>query len=74
MLYRFTGAGHGAGALTPYEPASPSYASLYGIQGDTALANADARLWPQLLSFLAAPAGRTGTFPVPATPPPLSAH
>src|SRR6516225_304355 len=43
--------------------------------GDTPLANtdADARLWPDVLSFLADPAGRTGTFTAPATPPALNA-
>jgi len=39
--------------------------------GDSPLAdvNAMARLWPELLSFLADSGGRTGTFTAPATPP-----
>ncbi len=43
-------------------------------RGETPLANvnADARLWPHVLGFLANPAGQTGTFTAPATPPPLT--
>jgi hypothetical protein len=74
MLYRCVGAGHLVGTLIPYEPTSSATASRG--PGDTTLANtdADARLWPDVLSFLANPAGRTGTFTAPATPPPLNAH
>jgi hypothetical protein len=74
-LYRYLGAGHLVGSLIPYEPTSYGYANLSG-RGDTPLANtdADARLWPDVLSFLADPAGRTGTFTAPATPPPLNSR
>jgi dienelactone hydrolase len=75
VLYRYQGAGHGAGDLTPYEPISSGFADLDGNSGgDSPLANTDAtaRLWPQLLDFLADPEGRTGTFTAPATPPPLN--
>jgi dienelactone hydrolase len=74
VLYRYQGAGHGVGSLVPYEPFSSSYAALNAeSKGDAPLANTDAaaRLWPQLLDFLADPAGRRGTFTAPATPPPL---
>ena len=68
MLYRYRGAGHGVDTLVPYEPVSAETAP-----GDTPLANTDARarLWPDVLGFLANPSGRTGTFTAPATPPPL---
>lgn len=71
VLYRYVGAGHLVGTLIPYEPISSAAASRG--PGDTPLANtdADARLWPEVLSFLANPAGSTGTFTAPATPPPL---
>jgi dienelactone hydrolase len=74
VLYRYVGAGHLVGSLIPYEPISHGYANLLG-PGDTPLANtdADARLWPDVLSFLADPAGRTGTFTAPATPSALNA-
>jgi dienelactone hydrolase len=75
VLYRYQGAGHGAGSLTPYEPISAGFADLNANSGgDSPLANTDAmaRLWPQLLDFLADPAGQTGTFTDPATPPPLN--
>jgi dienelactone hydrolase len=70
VLYRYAGAGHLIGSLIPYEPLSYGYDSLLG-SGSTPLANtdADARLWPEVLSFLADPARRTGTFTAPATPP-----
>ena len=74
-MYRYQGAGHGAGSLTPYEPISAGFADLNATSGgDSPLANTDAmaRLWPQLLDFLADPAGQTGTFTAPATPPPLN--
>ena len=43
--------------------------------GDSPLANvnAAARLWPELLAFLAGSGGQTGTYTAPATPPPLAA-
>lgn len=71
VLYRYVGAGHLVGGLIPYEPISSATASRG--PGDTPLANADAdaRLWPDVLSFLAHPSGHTGTFTAPATPPPL---
>jgi dienelactone hydrolase len=76
VLYRFLGAGHFLNGPIPYEPISYSYASLPNIAsglGDTPPANADAdaRLWPAVLSFLADPVGLMGTFTAPATPPPL---
>lgn len=77
MLYRYLGAGHYVNGLIPYEPSSPGAVGLNGL-GDTALANtntdadADARLWPEVLSFLANPAGQTGTITAPATPPTLN--
>jgi BAAT / Acyl-CoA thioester hydrolase C terminal len=75
VLYRYLGAGHFVNSLIPYEPVSYGYANLDGL-GDTPLANADAdaRLWPEVLSFLADPAGHTGTFTTPATPPALNAR
>jgi dienelactone hydrolase len=74
VLYRYLGAGHLVGSLIPYEPTSYATANLG--PGDTPLANtdADARLWPDVLSFLADPARHSGTFTAPATPPPLKAH
>jgi dienelactone hydrolase len=75
VLYRYTGAGHDAGSLFPYQPVSSGLAASDAAgQGDTALANddADARLWPELLGFLADPSAQTGVFTVDATPPPLS--
>ncbi len=82
VLYRYSGAGHFVGQLIPYEPAlffgpTNGYVGdipLWSVQGGTPLANvnADARLWPRVLSFLSNPAGQTGTFTAPATPPPLT--
>jgi dienelactone hydrolase len=72
VLYRYLGAGHFVGSLIPYEPSTPGPADPSDDgQGDTPLANlnADARLWPHLLAFLADPAASTGTFTAPATPP-----
>jgi dienelactone hydrolase len=74
VLYEYQGAGHGDG-LVPYEPLSSAYEALDSeSQGDSPLAdsNAAARLWPELLAFLADSGGRSGTFTAPATPPPLS--
>jgi hypothetical protein len=71
VLYRYDGAGHFLNALVPYEAFSSTQPT---DQGDTALANADAdaRLWPHLLDFLANPIGQTGKFTAPATPPALN--
>lgn len=77
VLYRYLGAGHFVNSLIPYEPISSEYLNANrNVLGATPLANADAdaRLWPEVLSFLADPAGRTGTFTAPATPPALNAH
>jgi dienelactone hydrolase len=70
VLYRYAGAGHLVDSLIPYEPTSSEPPA---VTGDSPLANADAdaRLWPDILRFLANPSGRTGTFTAPATPPPL---
>jgi hypothetical protein len=64
-LARYAGAGHSVNFLRPYEPAS------YPDFGDEDLPNlnADARLFPELLRFLANPAGQGGTFTAPSTPP-----
>lgn len=71
-LFRYSGAGHFVGVLTPYEPGFALVAQR--DQGDTPLANlnGDARLWPHVLGFLTNPARQTGTFTAPATPPPLT--
>jgi len=77
VLYRYTGAGHFVNGLIPYQPQSVAVeAAEPDATGDTPLAdtNADARLWPEVLSFLADPAGHTGTFTAPAIPPPLGAR
>lgn len=73
VLYRYVGAGHYVNGLIPYEPSSSGAVGL-NVLGDTPLANtdADARLWPEVLSFLASPAGQTGTITAPATPPALN--
>lgn len=74
VVYRYQGAGHLVDTLVPYRPGEilPDLAEPIG-SGDTLLANANAhaRLWPQLLSFLAHPHGN-GVFTVPATPPRLT--
>ena len=74
VLYRYLGAGHGVNGLIPYEPSSSGAVGL-DVLGGTPQANtdADARLWPEVLSFLANPAGQTGTITAPATPPALNA-
>ncbi len=66
VLYRYLGAGHSLNVLTPYEPGEPSPNAL----GDTPLADtdADARLWPEILSFLADGTGQSGIFTALATP------
>jgi dienelactone hydrolase len=74
LLYRFVGAGHFVGTVVPHQPYQPAADDYPAVEGDTSLANADAdaRLWQDLLSFLADPQRRTGTFTVPATPPALT--
>lgn len=73
VLYSYEGAGHLLNTLVPYAPVAYAAESYTG-QGDTPLANdeADARLWPEILSFLADPSAHTGEFTAAATPPPLS--
>jgi dienelactone hydrolase len=54
-LLDYPDAGHGVGALVPYEPfTAGTNVALMAIGGDTATANwrADADLWPHLLAFL----------------------
>jgi dienelactone hydrolase len=53
VLYPYPNAGHGVGSLVPYEPYGPATVAAEGsmpFQGDQ---EADAQLWPRLLSFLA---------------------
>ena len=59
-LYAYGSAGHGVGALIPYEPPVVNTVSGLDLGGTTALANAegDADLWPHVLSFLAGVASR----------------
>ena len=75
VLYRYQGAGHYVDLLVPYQPGEivADLAKPIG-SGDTLLAdaNAHARLWPQLLGFLAHPARQTGVITAPSTPPPLT--
>lgn len=75
VLYRYQGGGHLLNGLVPYEPSSAAALAAVSPQGEggTFLANddADGRLWPHLLHFLANPTGQTGTFTAPATPPSL---
>jgi dienelactone hydrolase len=75
VVYRYQGAGHLVDTLVPYQPGEilPDLAEPIG-SGHTLLANANAhaRLWPQLLGFLAHPAGHTGVVTAPSTPPPLT--
>jgi dienelactone hydrolase len=73
VLYRYRGAGHFVNGLVPYEPGMAASPLTFGgnPNGDTPLANAnaDARLWPHVLSFLADSTPQTGTFSAPATSP-----
>ena len=75
VLYRYQGAGHYVNLLVPYQPGEivADLARPIG-QGNTLLANANAhaRLWAQLLGFLAHPEGHTGVITAPSTPPPLT--
>jgi dienelactone hydrolase len=77
VLYRYLGAGHHIDLLLPYQPGG-GFADLSEplAQGDTLFANADARarLWPRLLSFLARPTRQTGVLTAPAIPAPLTRH
>ena len=74
VLYRYLGAGHYVNLLVPYQPGEvlPDLAEPSGA-GSTLLADANvhARLWPQLLTFLAHPHA-TGVFTEPATAPRLT--
>ena len=74
VLYRYLGGGHYVNLLVPYQPGEilSDLATPIG-QGNTVLANANAhaRLWPQLLSFLAHPRA-TGVFTEPTTAPRLA--
>ena len=74
VLYRYQGAGHHVNGLVPYQPGEilADLAAPIG-QGNTLLANANARarLWPQLLAFLAHPHA-SGVFTKPATAPRLT--
>ncbi len=75
VLYRYEGAGHFVNLLVPYQPGGIlSDLDEPAGQGSTLLANANAhaRLWPQLLGFLAHPAGQTGVVTAPSTAPPLT--
>jgi hypothetical protein len=71
VLYRYRGAGHFVNQLNPFEPGTVATAKAEDGNSDAPLANenADARLWPHVLSFLANPIRQTGTFAAPATPP-----
>ncbi|MBV9362999.1 MAG: acyl-CoA thioesterase/BAAT N-terminal domain-containing protein [Solirubrobacterales bacterium] len=75
VLYRYQGAGHHVNTLVPYQPGE-GFADLTEplAEGNTLFANADAhaRLWPRLLSFLAHPAGQAGVITAPSTAPPLT--
>ncbi len=77
VVYRYRGAGHLVDTLVPYQPGEilPDLAEPTGA-GDTPLANANAhaRLWPQLLAFLAHRERQTGVITAPSTPPPLTAR
>ena len=74
VLYRYQGAGHHVNTLVPYEPGD-GFADLIEplAEGNTLFANANAhaRLWPRLLSFLAHPAGQDGVVTAPSTAPSL---
>ena len=71
VLYRYRGAGHFVGDLVPYLLTTAPVGEGGGSTPQ-ANANADARLWPHVLSFLKDPAtGQSGTFTAPSTPPKL---
>jgi hypothetical protein len=52
VLYPFSKAGHGVGSLVPYEPYGPATVAAEGSIPFQADQEADAQLWPRLLSFL----------------------
>ena len=53
VLYPYPEAGHGVGSLVPYEPYGPATVAAEGPISFQADQEADAQLWPRLLSFLA---------------------
>ena len=53
VLYPYPEAGHGVGSLVPYEPYGPATVAAEGSKPFQADQEADAQLWPRLLSFLA---------------------
>jgi dienelactone hydrolase len=53
VLYPYPKAGHGVGSLVPYEPYGPATVAAEGAVSFQADQEADAQLWPRLLSFLA---------------------
>jgi hypothetical protein len=53
VLYAYPVAGHGVGSLVPYEPYGPATVAAEGAESFQADQEADAQLWPRLLSFLA---------------------
>jgi dienelactone hydrolase len=53
VLYPYLKAGHGVGSLVPYEPYGPATVAAEGPISFQADQEADAQLWPRLLSFLA---------------------
>jgi len=53
VLYPYPEAGHGVGSLVPYEPYGPATVAAEGSTSFQADQEADAQLWPRLLSFLA---------------------
>ena len=53
VLYPYPKAGHGVGSLVPYEPYGPATVAAEGSISFQADQEADAQLWPRLLSFLA---------------------
>ncbi|MBV9335430.1 MAG: hypothetical protein JO243_05990 [Solirubrobacterales bacterium] len=77
VLDRYQGAGHHVNTLVPYQPGE-GFADLTEplAEGNTLFANADAhaRLWPRLLSFLAHPAGQRSVVTEPSSAPPLTSR
>jgi hypothetical protein len=53
VLYPYPEAGHGVGSLVPYEPYGLATVAAEGPTSFQADQEADAQLWPRLLSFLA---------------------
>ena len=52
VLYPYPVAGHGVGSLVPYEPYGPATVAAEGSTSFQADQEADAPLWPRLLSSL----------------------